>query len=511
MSTAGRTGGVLRAPGVVLPLLALVPLALAACEVPRGEAEAEILSGSGSDVPVEIDGALGEVSVLAADELVVRRGSVGAGQSVGALAKYELTGEQDRWSAYVDFSPRARVELRYPVPASVGQPQSLAVRVNYRGYPATTMRWTFELWDHAAQAWVLVGDNASAQDWLWTRFKLAVPAPASRFVANGRVRLRFGTESDFENAFVDELVVLAAAGTSAPADGGSPGGGGSADGGSSPPPPGPGPLPPADGGSPAPSTGKMFGVTLDAVEPVSDVVAALAAHARRPTARIVFDEFVPATSYASAVGQIGKVSDVLGELLDSFYVKQYSVEAYLARTREYLDALGSNVAIWEVGNEINGEWLGATPDVVQKMSGAYDLVKVRGYKTELTLYYNKNCWERADHEMFTWVTANVPERMKQGLDYVLVSYYEDDCNGYQPNWQQVMDDVGRLFPNAKIGIGECGTTRSASKATYLDRYYNLKVDHPRFVGGYFWWYYKQDMVPKTKALWSTLENIVSKW
>jgi hypothetical protein len=45
-----------------------------------------------------------------------------------------------------------------------------------------------------------------------------------------------------------------------------------------------------------------------------------------------------------------------------------------------------------VGNDINGEWLGTTPDVVAKMKGAYDLVKARGNRTALTLYYNHNCF-----------------------------------------------------------------------------------------------------------------------
>ena len=48
---------------------------------------------------------------------------------------------------------------------------------------------------------------------------------------------------------------------------------------------------------------------------------------------------------------------------------------------EYLDALGATVDIWEVGNEINGEWLGTTSDVVAKASIAFDLVRKRGYRT----------------------------------------------------------------------------------------------------------------------------------
>ena len=127
-------------------------------------------------------------------------------------------------------------------------------------------------------------------------------------------------------------------------------------------------------------------------------------------------------------------------------------------------------------------------------------------KTALTLYYNQNCWEKADHEMFAWTAANVPDRMKAGLDYVLISYYEDDCNGLQPDWNTVFNRLATMFPNSKVGIGECGTTKAASKATYIDRYYRMNVTAPRFIGGYFWWYFKQDMVPYTSGLWSTISS-----
>jgi hypothetical protein len=199
----------------------------------------------------------------------------------------------------------------------------------------------------------------------------------------------------------------------------------------------------------------------------------------------------------------------MGEILDSYVVSQYSVADYAKRAEEYLSTLGNNVDLWEVGNEINGEWLGSTADVVAKMTAAYDSVKKRGKKAELTLYYNQGCWSDKAHEMFAWADRNVPASMKQGLDVVLVSYYEDDCNGLQPDWPTVFQRLGVMFPNSLIGFGECGTKRSSKKAAYVDRYYRMKIDHPRYVGGYFWWYFREDMVPKTKSLWSTLAAAIA--
>ncbi|MFZ4590499.1 MAG: T9SS type A sorting domain-containing protein [Ignavibacteria bacterium] len=253
-------------------------------------------------------------------------------------------------------------------------------------------------------------------------------------------------------------------------------------------------------------TSKVFGVTIDGINRISNTVAALSKHYKKPTTRIVFDEWIAATEYLDAVNRISNVSFIMGELLDSYYMNQYNLSQYAERTNEYLNVLGKKVDIWEIGNEINGEWLGSTPSVVAKMDTAYKIVKLANKKTALTLYYNKVCYENSQNEMFRWAVNNIPQYMKTGLDYVWISYYEDDCNNFQPNWQQVIDSLGKIFPNAKLGIGECGTSNANKKADYIKRYYSMIINHPRYVGGYFWWYYRQDCVPNTKTLWNTLDS-----
>ncbi len=266
---------------------------------------------------------------------------------------------------------------------------------------------------------------------------------------------------------------------------------------------------------PTGSLKQISGVTItNPWNQMSAIMNSLSSLAYKPTARVVFDEFMAASEYKPMVEQIHQVSFVMGEILDSFYMPQYSTLAYINRTKEYLNSMSASVDIWEIGNEINGEWLGDTASVVAKMSGAYDVVKAAGKTTALTLYYNKNCWEKADHEMFTWAQANVPDRMKTGLDYVLISFYEDDCNGIQPDWNQEFQKLGAMFPNSKIGFGETGTIYTARKADYINRYYrDMVVSHPRFIGGYFWWYFDAqqnggvgDLTPKTNYLWDVLNN-----
>jgi hypothetical protein len=253
----------------------------------------------------------------------------------------------------------------------------------------------------------------------------------------------------------------------------------------------------------------LYGVTIDNPWRTTQTVTALAGFARWVTARIVFDEQQTARDYDGVVQPLSAVADLMGEILDSQFMRTVSVDGFQQRVDDYLNTWGGRVAIWEICNECNGEWLGQTSDVVAKMTYAYDAAKARGFTTALTLYYNQGCWSNPANEMFRWANANVPDRMVQGLDYVLVSYYEDDCDGRRPNWQPVFDRLAAMFPNSQVGFGEIGTDGDETeeeKAAYIQRYYGLQIDNPQYIGGYFYWWFSEDMVPVTRYLWSVLNT-----
>ncbi len=286
--------------------------------------------------------------------------------------------------------------------------------------------------------------------------------------------------------------------------------------------------PPVDGGG-APSrdaqtgtdTGKdpaakryVAGVTVTDIGPLASIVDALARLPRRATARVVFDEGQSPAYYAPAISAIHAKADVMGELLDSLYVRSLSVAQYAQRARDYLAALSTTVDIWEVGNEINGDWVGPPAEVSAKMAAAYDVVTAANKRAALTLYA---CDDGApENRMLDWASANVPARMRSGLSYVWVSYYEGDCGAPRSDWQSVFDQLHALFPSALLGFGETGTVDAQSNhvgnptvvAPYLQKYYTLRVTTPNFVGGYFWWFFVEDMVPATKPLFTNLGALV---
>jgi hypothetical protein len=256
----------------------------------------------------------------------------------------------------------------------------------------------------------------------------------------------------------------------------------------------------------------IYGITTDNGYDSIELPNAIKALSRKVCTRVVFDENIPPQDYIIGVNAIYSVSCVMGLVVDSSTLSRYTVPQYQARFNEYFDVLVDKVDIWEIGNEVNGEWTGRTADVVSKITRAFNLARQRNLRTAMTLYYNTPCQGASDREMFRWSEENLSEQLKMGLDYVFISYYDDDCPGSEQNWNEVFNHLVKIFPNSKVGFGELGTTAIDRKKYLIKKYYQLslpsKISTPNFVGGYFYWYFHQDMVPRSKELWTFFDSIL---
>jgi hypothetical protein len=261
----------------------------------------------------------------------------------------------------------------------------------------------------------------------------------------------------------------------------------------------------------------LYGVTVDDVANLSQIVASSQALGHMPITRIYFNVREPATYYAAAVKAIWPASYVMGELLDSSDSRRISVTSYNKRVKSYVSLLGNSVDVWEIGNEVNGNWTGRYSKVEAKLTDAYDDVASAGKRTALTLYYNIGCGDGPKElDPITFSQKYVPAAVRTGLDYVLLSYYEADCGGIRPSpaaWTAYFARLHVLYPNALLGFGEIGMNEPATTATtgtarsLMDYYYGLDIDLPYYVGGYFWWYYDEDCLPfTTKPLSATLQS-----
>jgi len=255
------------------------------------------------------------------------------------------------------------------------------------------------------------------------------------------------------------------------------------------------------------------------VKKLPGTIAALQALPERATTRVYFEAHEPPSYYEAAVARISAVSGVMGELLDSSEEKRLPLAAFAAHVRSYLSALGGEVAIWEVGNEVNGNWTGPYASVAAKLTRAYEDVAAAGGVSALTLYANNfgpdHCGDgESELTPLQFSERYVPSTVAQGLSYALLSYYPTQCGGREPTAQEVaayLEQLHVLYPNAALGFGEVGLPRPATRRTLakaqqiMQWAYSLAPALPYYVGGYFWWYAAEDALRPRALLAQPLE------
>ena len=259
----------------------------------------------------------------------------------------------------------------------------------------------------------------------------------------------------------------------------------------------------------------LYGVTADDVGHLAELVASARHLPEMPATRIYFDVSEPPGYYAAAIRRLRPVSYLMGELLDSSQETQISVAAYRRRVRSYLAAFRNQVNLWEIGNEVNGNWTGHYATVEKKLTAAYSEVSDAKRRAALTLYYNARCGDgKGELGPLAFSRRYVPRAVRNGLTYVFLSYYERNCHGIRPSvrtWREYFRRLHALYPHARLGFGEIGLSRPVRRRTLaaaksqIRYYFGLRITLPHYAGGYFWWYYAEDCLPHSrKPLWPAL-------
>jgi hypothetical protein len=255
--------------------------------------------------------------------------------------------------------------------------------------------------------------------------------------------------------------------------------------------------------------GPVYGVTIDDIANISSVVSAAEAVPYMSTTRVYLDPTEPASYYKSALQQLAPHTYVMGEILDSSDMKSMTVSAEQTRVSSLLSTLGSTVDVWEVGNEVNGNWTGSYSTGAQTLVNTYNQVSAAGDRSALTLYENSwapnNCGDgTSELTPQQYSSQYVPASVRDGIDYVLLSWYPTQCGGLSGNVPvstvtAEVQGLHTLYPNALIGFGELGLPNPTNSSTEAEAesimayYYGIAVSEPYYVGGYFWWYWDEDL------------------
>jgi hypothetical protein len=229
-----------------------------------------------------------------------------------------------------------------------------------------------------------------------------------------------------------------------------------------------------------------------------------------------FEQVRQALNYAS-----GKGVHTLGQLFDSHIQQSLTLDQFKAGVDAALTYPDfDKFTAWEVGNEVNGGWLGS--GMTQKIDYAAARVKqlYPAKKVCLTFYWYA-MQDTLETSLFNWIETNITETIRNTIDCVALSIYTDQ----QPlgfSWDLVMSKLAEIFPGKSVLVGELGfvdptvarfykegpldLTLDAGGELYIENRYPASFATPNSFGGNFWWYFDQEMVGKT-GLWHKLRSI----
>ena len=164
----------------------------------------------------------------------------------------------------------------------------------------------------------------------------------------------------------------------------------------------------------------LYGLTIDdsweGTTRLADIVEALQRLPARPTVRIVMSKDRSPQRYRELFKAIHRVADIMAQPVDSSDMHSYSTERYQQRFTESYQYLSHYVAIWEVGNEMNGqEWIQEDPHLTAaKVTSAYRYIKDKNAAAALVPYYFPP--NGSTLSMKDWLQTYLPDDLRQGVD-----------------------------------------------------------------------------------------------
>lgn len=252
-----------------------------------------------------------------------------------------------------------------------------------------------------------------------------------------------------------------------------------------------------------------------AMTTIASVAALAAGGAHAPSVRLVFDAadrpatWAPVVTSARAHGV-----RVVGQLLDSSQMARLSMSQWRARVAAFVRGL-PGVTTWEVGNEINGAWLGRDAATKALFAAAY-VKRHSAASTLLTGYWTMG-EDSSSSELFTWFAAHLPASTVRDIDQIGVSVYPEE-HPLGASLGRVLAVLHAQYPRQRIAIAELGyraadltpvwwwgDRHSLTRArTAVNGFYTDTVMGQAWsAGGSYWWYFQHD-APQGSPLWLAL-------
>jgi hypothetical protein len=228
---------------------------------------------------------------------------------------------------------------------------------------------------------------------------------------------------------------------------------------------------------------------------------------------------------------------VMGSVLDTAqWPRALTPQAYSERAKNLVLHYKDQIRSWEVGSEINGDWLGGRQDplsldqVYRIYSAAADKVKELdpALETVATLYWWEGTAPDEEHSTLGWLRRRSKEGFGRNLDVLGISLQPDD-NPVGMALEPLFERVHQELPDKKLMISSLGYVEGdalkgyywfdpqdpwSARSDLLTLLTPASCAMPNSLCGGFWWQTLEQMLPgnrKTTSLFKdhakTLEQL----
>lgn len=151
-----------------------------------------------------------DINTLLPDSYTTTQGDDG-GQPVTNMHVQDQSGTQDNWNKYVEFSTPSSNTYQgyrsYTLPSGISPTSITALQIstNYKGPEKSYQTWTWKIYNWNSAAWVTLGDNGAASDWVWSSLAFNAGGTISQYInsSTNEIRVRLESNNTKDNALLD--------------------------------------------------------------------------------------------------------------------------------------------------------------------------------------------------------------------------------------------------------------------------------------------------------------------
>lgn len=198
------------------------------------------------------------------------------------------------------------------------------------------------------------------------------------------------------------------------------------------------------------------------------------------TARIVVDNPVNWEQLRFAVNTVKDHAEIMIQIQDSFGERELTDAEYYKKADLLFKAFEKDCKLWEIGNEINGDW--CSPQIAERVKTVWGMVP-SDHKSLITLFYDPTLLTDLN-----WYKNNPLQ-----VDYVMASFYPQNWNWLSDSWDPWIEAICKLNKNAKVGVSEWGFEEWIGRLSWRQKAAirrQVESNHalnPNWVAGFFYW------------------------